>query len=203
MTTIRPYAPGDEGAVYDVCLKTGDAGQDATHLHTDPRALGNVYVGPYLRFEPELAFVLEDEAGVGGYVLAARDSKRFFQRYVREWLPPLQAKHPAPVGDPNVWSETEKIYDLYHHPDVFCPGPYEVYPAHLHIDLLPRMQGQGWGRRMIETQLAALRQAGAPGVHLGMHRSNDRAYGFYRRLGFTELVQTPDSIYLGRTLNET
>ena len=34
------------------------------------------------------------------------------------------------------------------------PGrePYsQGYPAHLHIDLLPELQGQGWGRRLIDT----------------------------------------------------
>jgi hypothetical protein len=43
-----------------------------------------------------------------------------------------------------------KIYHDYHHPDVYCPEPYELYPSHLHIDLLPRAQGRGWGRRMMD-----------------------------------------------------
>ena len=53
---LRPALPADEAALYEVCLKTGDGGQDATALYTDPRALGNIYVGPYLALEPSLAF---------------------------------------------------------------------------------------------------------------------------------------------------
>ena len=40
----------------------------------------------------------------------------------------------------------------------------------------------------------------SPGVHLGMSASNDRAYGFYQKLGFHELVRDSDSIYLGMKL---
>ena len=42
--------------------------------------------------------------------------------------------------------------------------PYAAeYPAHLHIDLLPELQGQGWGRRLIDTLVAALRERGVRG----------------------------------------
>jgi ribosomal protein S18 acetylase RimI-like enzyme len=61
------------------------------------------------------------------------------------------------------------------------------YPAHLHIDLLPRLQGQGMGRRLIETLIAALRERGIPGLHLGLDAANTSARAFYDRLGFVEL----------------
>ena len=61
---VRRCAPRDEDAVYEVCLRTGDNGQDATHLFDDPRALGHIFVGPYMKLEPELALVLEDPQGV-------------------------------------------------------------------------------------------------------------------------------------------
>jgi hypothetical protein len=81
---LRPYAPKDFDAVYKVCLKTGDAGRDATHLYKDPKALGHLYVGPYVTLKPSLAFVLEDELGVCGYVLGALDTKIFRERFVGE-----------------------------------------------------------------------------------------------------------------------
>ena len=40
---IRPYAPGDLPALYDICLKTGDNGADGTHLYADPQILGEIY----------------------------------------------------------------------------------------------------------------------------------------------------------------
>jgi ribosomal protein S18 acetylase RimI-like enzyme len=63
----------------------------------------------------------------------------------------------------------------------------ERYPAHLHIDLLPRVQGHGNGRRMIDVLVAALQAADVPGVHLGVAAANTRAIGFYEHVGFRTL----------------
>ena len=197
---IRRCETRDEAAVYDVCLQTGDAGNDATHLHDDPRALGHIYVGPYMKLEPDLAFVLEDQIGVCGYVLGALDSVKFYQAYRNEWLPPIRAEHPEPTGNPASWTPTQKLYYDYYHPDIFYPEPISEYPSHMHIDLLPRAQGQGWGAKMVYTLLEELKRRRSPGVHLAMNTANDRAYGFYRKLGFHELARVNDTIYMGRKL---
>lgn len=195
--TIRPARPDDEAAFYDICLKTGDAGQDATDQFADPRALANVYVGPYLRLQPEFAFALEDGEGVCGYVLGALDSVGFYRRLEAEWWPALRARHPAPAGDPAGWSRDERCYRAFHHPSTFVPPQVARYPAHLHIDLLPRAQGQGLGRRLLETLFLALRARGAPGVHLEVGLTNARAVAFYRKVGFMELARHGDVLCLG------
>ena len=64
------------------------------------------------------------------------------------------------------------------------------YPSHLHIDMVPRLQSGGNGRRLMTTLTAALREQGSPGVHLGVYAVNTRAVGFYRHVGFTELSPT-------------
>ena len=204
---IREYRRPDEAAAYRVCLQTGDAGRDATAQYKDPRALGNIYVGPYLEFEPSLAFVLEDAQGVCGYCLGALNTPDFFRRFLHEWLPPLRARHPAPKGDPAGWNQDQRLYNELHHPDLFFPEPIDLYPSHLHIDLIERAQGRGWGQKMVETLLDRMREQGSMGVHLGMWARNERAYQFYRKLGFEELVRVGDpqmgSIYLGLRLNRT
>ena len=197
---LRPALPSAEPALYEVCLKTGDGGQDATALYTDPRALGNIYVGPYLALEPSLAFALEDREGVCGYVLAARDSRKFYREFVEQWLPALRRSFPEPAGPPEPWTPTEKIYHAYYHPEIFCPEPYEAYPAHLHIDLRVRARGRGLGTAMIKTILARLTELKAAGVHLGMDPRNGPAERFYRRLGFEELARHEETLYLGRSL---
>jgi len=207
MATIRPYRPGDEGAAYYVCLKTGNRGDDGEPLfREDPDALGRIFVGPYLKFEPDLALMLEDEQGVCGYALAALDSRRFYERYEREWRPQLCEKFPAPAEENRSrWSHVEAVHYLYHHPDYFMPEPYEMYPSHLHIDLLARAQGQGYGKQMMQRLMDMLRAKGSPGVHLGMAASNERAYRFYSSLGFHELTRQgegdQESIYMGKTLS--
>ena len=72
------------------------------------------------------------------------------------------------------------------------------YPAHLHIDLLPELQGRGFGRRLIDTLCAELARRGVPAVHLGMDAANTGARAFYDRLGFHELPSSrPDAPLLG------
>jgi hypothetical protein len=61
---IRAARPGDEVGAYHVCLKTGNYGQDGEPFYReDPDALGRIFVGPYLRFEPDLSLILEDAEG--------------------------------------------------------------------------------------------------------------------------------------------
>jgi GNAT superfamily N-acetyltransferase len=200
---IRPATPGDQRGAYDVCVKTGDYGRDGQPFYQDdPDALGRVFVGPYLAFEPDLSLILEDDLGVCGYAFGALDSHAFYARYEAEWRPDLCAQFPEPPGNPAEWTRVQHMYHSYHHPDYFCPEPYQSYPSHVHIDLLPRAQGRGHGRRMIERIMDTLCARGSPGAHLGVSTLNTRAFGFYQHLGFRELIRVgsgPDEcIYMGR-----
>jgi ribosomal protein S18 acetylase RimI-like enzyme len=199
---IRPVSPGDEAGTYHVCLKTGDFGKDGEPFYReDPDALGRIFVGPYLAFEPEFGLVVEDDQGVCGYALGALDSKGFYDRYEKEWRPGLCARYPMPTGDPKSWSRVQQVHSWYHSPDYFCPEPYDGYPSHLHIDLLERAQGKGLGRVMLQGVMDRLRARGSPGAHLGVSLANGPAQGFYRHLGFQELVQvgsgTEGCLYMG------
>ena len=203
---LRRARPDDQRAFYEVCLQTSDNGADGSHLHEDRDALGDIYVGPYLKLEPAFAFALEDDAGVCGYCLGTADSAKYYERFQREWLPAIQAKLTQPTGDPARWTLTQQLHNQLLHPEAlaYFPPSFAAWPAHLHIDLLPRAQGLGWGRRMLDRQLQSLREAGARGVHLCVAPGNTRALAFYRKLGFTDLVTgpdtPPDSVFLGRTL---
>ncbi|MCS5716822.1 GNAT family N-acetyltransferase [Herbiconiux sp. CPCC 205763] len=174
---VRPYdpqLPSDRQAVLQICLKTGDAGADATAAFPDPRELTERYAAPYLDLEPGLAFVAEREAQGGedggevlGYVLGASDTRSFAARFVaREssLRSAARAEHAARMLVPEL----------------------AAFPAHLHVDLLPSAQGQGGGRMLVETLLDRLRQLGVAGVHLGVDPRNTGALAFYPRLGFAE-----------------
>ncbi|MGH3647313.1 MAG: GNAT family N-acetyltransferase [Micromonosporaceae bacterium] len=198
---IGPYRPADRAALYRICLATGDSGGDATGLYRDLDLLGHVYVGPYLTLEPSLAFVLADAEGPSGYVLGALDTADFEARAERDWWPGLRERYPAPdpANRPH-WTGDQRLAGQIHWPHRTPAELVEAYPSHLHIDLLPRAQGGGHGRRMMETLLAALRERGSTGVHLGVGRRNARAVAFYRRLGFTEIEALPDSFLLCQRL---
>ena len=203
--TIRLARPDDQAGAYHVCMKTGNFGQDGEPFYReDPDALGRIFVGPYLAFEPELSLILEDKLGVCGYALGAFDSRKFYHRYETEWRPKLCVQFPAPTGDPATWSRVQNVHSWYHHPDYFTPEPYELYPSHLHIDLLERAQGRGFGRRMLEQVMDKLRDRGSPGAHLGVSMLNTPAFGFYAKLGFRELIRVGEGkdgcIYMGKSL---
>lgn len=207
--TIRPARPSDRPALYDICLRTGDLGGDATGLYRDPALLAEVYVGPYLALEPGLAFVVADDADrPGGYVLGARDTADFERRCERSWWPPLRERYPlAPradgtgrVGGTERTEADAAVVDLLHHPRLVDPWVLAAYPSHLHVDLLPGWQGGGWGRRLLETLFDALAADSSLGVHLGVARRNVQAVGFYRRMGFTELDGDDGGLTMGRPL---
>ena len=200
---IRAARADDQAGAYYVCLKTGDYGKDGEpFFRDDPDALGRIFVGPYFVFEPELGLILEDDQGVCGYAFGALDSKAFYARYESQWRPRLCAQFPMPQGDPAHWTRAQAVHCWYHHPDYFTPEPYDVYPSHLHVDLLERARGVGWGRRMMEQVMGKLRQRGSPGGHLGVSILNPSALGFYQKLGFRELIQVGTGadgcIYLGK-----
>lgn len=194
---VRSYRPNDRDALYSVCLQTAATGGDATALHADPSLPGSVWVGPYVEFEPDLAFVLDDGAGAQGYVIGAFDTRAFEARLDAEWMPPLQRLHPADEFEPD--TRDAALVRLIHQPMVAPAEVVSDYPSHLHIDLLPRWQGGGWGRRLIDTLLGRLTEKGSTGVFLGVSPANEHAVGFYQHLGF-EPVSTDGGLWLARPL---
>ncbi len=101
MVDIRSYRAGDLDKLYDICLATGDAGEDAAHLYHDPKLLGHVYAGAYGVLSPETALVVEDDAGVGGYIIGPADTYAFEKRCEAEWWPTLRAPECRSVRRPD------------------------------------------------------------------------------------------------------
>lgn len=196
-TGIRRATLEDEEAVNRVCLETGDDGEDGRAVYDDPDILGIIYAAPYLHLAPDLAFVLEDEEGVCGYVLGALDSEAFYHRYESEWLPKWHERFPRPGGQPSSWSRTDHIVEMLYVPETWIPEESDRMPSHLHIDLLPRAQGRGNGTCVMLHLLRALCERGSHGVHLGVGLRNRRAIRFYRKMGFRELARRGDYLYMG------
>ena len=181
--TIRPFHPSDLPALYRVCLLTGDAGADATGLYRDPDLLGHLYAGPYPIADPGLSFVVVDDDGVAGYIVATADTYRFERWLDSSWYPVLRAQHPL-LDDPQDGTRDHVLARTIHE-HVPADAPlFRRYPAHMHIDLLPRAQRKGLGRHLIDTLADALRERGVPGLHLGVDPRNVGGLAFYDRLGF-------------------
>lgn len=194
---IRPYHPADLTSLYRICLETGDSGSDATHLYQDPDLLGHYYAAPYAILEPELSFILTLDESPCGYVLGVRDTGVFGKRCEEEWFPPLRARYPMPPeGEQSRDAGMARSIHRGHEQSNLFPD----HPAHLHIDILPPGQGQGWGPKMLDRLLAQMRELNVPGVYLGVGASNRRAIGFYAHYGFAELEKAEWGIIFGMRL---
>ncbi|WP_460363148.1 GNAT family N-acetyltransferase [Actinocorallia lasiicapitis] len=193
---IRKFRLDDEYAVYDICLRTGASGGDATDLYDDPRLLGHVYAGPYLRFAPQFASVI-DEGAVLGYVLGVPDTREFEERCEQEWWPMLRRQYPNPS---ELRTPDERLMRVIHSPHRVPERLLGDYPSHLHVDLLPAAQGKGYGRTLITQLEDELRAAGSPGIHLGFDPANTSAAPFYDRLGFHEAGRDAWTVWMAKSL---
>jgi ribosomal protein S18 acetylase RimI-like enzyme len=194
---IRPATADDTDALYEICLKTADAGKDASDLYADPHYPGTRFAVPYALFAPDFAFVLEKAGKVIGYVVATPDTVAFEQQLLKEWWP-LQVERFADRQP--VKPLDSKILDAVRQPETASETLTRRYPAHLHINILPEGQRGGWGKRLIELELAALKAAGVSGVYLGISLQNEAVACFYQQLGFQPLFRS-NAIYMGQDLN--
>lgn len=97
------------------------------------------------------------------------------------------------------------------------------YPATMHIDILPPWQGQGWGRKLIEKFVTAVRKEilsadirsskemklntkiqskDLGGIHIGISGENEKVVPFYEKLGFQyiEGLEPSGTIWMAREL---
>jgi ribosomal protein S18 acetylase RimI-like enzyme len=194
---IRPFHASDFPVLYRICVLTADLGADASAGHDDPEVFGHYFAGPYAAFEPDLCFILTRSGIPCGYILGTRDSEEFSRRCEEAWFPVLRERYALPRADDV--SPGAGMLRLIH--QGIAPHPKAAaYPAHLHIDLLPSAVGQGWGRRLMERFLGRLLELGVGAAHLGVGGKNERAIGFYKRMGFHVLAEEEWGYLMGISL---
>ncbi|EGD82363.1 hypothetical protein PTSG_03030 [Salpingoeca rosetta] len=198
---MRPCFESDRDYLYDLCIKAGRAGADPQKVYECPTILGDRWVGPYLSLPGCLAYVLEDNQGVCGYVLAAIDSRAFYRDLQSLYLPSVAGKYTPPAEPRSNWKPVDHLLHELLNPTFYIDEDImKSYPSHLHIDLLPRAQNQGNGRRLINLLLRNLQACGSVGVHLEVPAESAGAHRFYERLGFSPLsVNMANKVYFGKT----
>lgn len=202
MSGIRSARPSDLDDLYAISLATGAAGGDAAHLYEDGSLLGHIYSAPYLSLEPSLALVLEDDDGVAGFAVGAPDTVTWEQRLEQEWWPNLRRRYPDPLGLSAGWTPDQRRCAMIHHPEQTPGDVVGAYPAHMHLNLLPRAQGRGLGSRLLQTWLGLADEQGVQAVHVGVNRQNAPALRFWERRGFEPLESgggAPRTAWMGRS----
>jgi hypothetical protein len=185
MATLRPYRPGDLDAIHEICLVTGDSGQDATAQHKQQRVIGHIYAEPYCLLEPSNVFVAEDDAGVAGYVVGTHNSDTFAARLEREWWPALRS-HYAQIADAELTPADRQRIEVIRKPHVTPADIVAAYPAHIHMNLLPRLRGQRVGTGLLQLWVDQAKRAGVTGIHLGASPINAGGIAFWSK-SFTPL----------------
>lgn len=192
---IRPVQLTDQAVVGDIAYATGFFGGSAARYFPAQTLFKALWVGPYFHGAGFAGFVAEVDGQVVGYVLGSPDWSLY--------RPGLWRAIPAALASRSSL------------PDVLASLPYlmratwwrathadpHLYPAHLHLNLLPEARGHYLGERLLRAHLTTLAGAGVPGVQFSTTTENEAALGLYRKLGFQVLHTRPTSLWepwLGR-----
>lgn len=204
---IRQAHPSDLPYFYRICLETADSGKNASALFSDPWLVGQFFAAPYVIRDAGLCFSADEDRIPKGYIVATDDTVAYNEWLETAWLPPLRNRYPLGLletaGAARSVNERNLVSMINRKPTYPNPDDspwFSLYPAHLHIDLLPDLQGKGCGRLLMERLFEALAARGCPGVHLGVDGRNENAIGFYGKLGFTRLEEPDWGFMLGKDL---
>jgi len=202
---IRSYQTVDELAIQEITYRTGYYGQDMTGRGYcgDARLWFLIFIGYYIRYEPEHCFVAEDSEidQVVGFICGTPDTLNQEAQF-RKWMVPQLALRlfgytswRYPRCFKNVW---KMIWEYAKGTEAAVTDPIlSQYPAHLHINILPDYQGIGLGTRLIQHFEKHMRGLGITGLHLGTTNKNYKAVPFYHKMGYhiahqSEIAQHPD-----------
>jgi ribosomal protein S18 acetylase RimI-like enzyme len=199
---IRLAAKADQERLYEICVLTGDSGKDATGIFEQPDLLGDIWVGPYLQLSPEHCFVLQGKSGEAlGYCIATLDTSTFENNAAATWWPAKCLQYIEPdLAHKESWTRDERLAHLIHNPP---QSPTEIladFPSHAHINLVPELQGKGWGRKLMVAMEDSLKGAGSHGVHLILSAKNLDALAFYKAVGYRVIFDRPGEIGVAKKL---
>jgi ribosomal protein S18 acetylase RimI-like enzyme len=206
--SIRPVTIEDSEALSRICLLTANYGTSAEHLHHHHELPGLIYALPYVNLPTTFGFVLvfNEESGsekeeVVGYVLGTWDTSVFIEAGEKDWYPPLRIKYP--LNSPER-TENDQIYiSTIHRKAIPSIVILEFSPAHIHIDILPQAQRQGWGKKLIGQAVAFLsnHDLNIKGLWVGIDPRNEEGMKFYQKIGGA-YYQTPDGEYFTLKFSE-
>ncbi|RWS29244.1 protein O-GlcNAcase-like isoform X1 [Leptotrombidium deliense] len=223
--TIRPYLSSDEASVYEVCHKTcNDFMQFNDEFNDVPNLLGERFgnmffiryllcfrfVGGFLNVSAEYCFVVEDETGICGYVLAALDSQQFQKKMEMTWFAKLCTKYPD-TNDKEIESAVSPesvIKNIHEYTRNKFSTPEQIYKSHpsvLRMNLLQHVIDLSVPKRLLACVLAALKANGSGGVFSKVAIRDQKVIDFYLKLGFHEMqlpaeLRSPDETFLVRAI---
>lgn len=183
MYAVRPYLPPDREPVRRIAFETGFMGESAEWYWQDAVSFADIWTAYYTDREPDSSLVAVENSEVIGYLLGCLDSTQApspRSAMTRQILRRQLFFRPGTARF--LW---RAVGDTLRHPHVPSGELRDArWPAHLHIDLTGAARGRGVGRSLMEAWLSHLRERASPGCHLVTLAENERAIGFFQRMGF-------------------
>ena len=196
MVRVRPAREGDLGAIARIAHQTLLLGREGSFAFPSQALWGELFVASYLR-RGCCALVAEAEGEVVGYILGACGTLSLALDLALR-LPLILIRLFMGRYGP-ILPHLRYLLRL-----LLFPGPKAPkgrYPAHLHIAVDPKAQGQGVGKALLAAFLDCLQARGVRGVQLSTTRANQAARRLYRSLGFRLYAKRASPFwapYLGR-----
>ncbi|EGR49234.1 uncharacterized protein TRIREDRAFT_22257 [Trichoderma reesei QM6a] len=207
MAFIRQYKPSDFDGMAHICRETLNPALASSAAGR--RLAPYVWTHQYTHLSPTTCFVLDDGAGQPvGYCIGCPDIAAFvadYDSYVTDVLDvspegevtrpeDLEAKgEPLFLADGSV-NEVALARLAYNPRLLLVEGNDDLlaeYKATMHIDLLPEVQGMGWGRKLLERFVGSVEGvrrmrdgSESRGIWIGVAGDNGKVVPFYEKLGF-------------------
>lgn len=189
--TIRSYQPEDRPAVRQIYGMDEFARPRLAQKYAGYREYLADEMSYYPDHEPESLFVAEVDGIVVGALQGAIDTGRFERVYQRQIRPRLRMRCLTGVYGLPGWLPAVLLTEWAERKVVAPKVDRVLYPAHLHIGLLPAWRRQGLGTALMDRFAVYLRQRGVPGYHLYASSFHPMGVAFYNKLGL-ELLGTFD-----------
>ena len=186
---IRPCQPSDEAAIRQICFDTALFGNSMRGFIDDIELITESIIGYHIRYEPESLLVAEDQGLVAGYLSGCRDTRRFERIYARKILPRVLLRFfsQGHWRKRNAWRLV--LFGMRSAPQwkALHQTVSADYPAHLHCNVKPGMQGRGIGAALMDAFIGGLTARRVSGVHLTT--ATDAGKAFFARCGFQTLAR--------------
>lgn len=170
--TIRPYKKTDKERLRYICKETAfePYKKDPNKLESVPIMFNDYFT----EYEPEYIFVIVNKSDEAvGYIICSANYEQFMEKHKTIYTERLLQVAPDEVNFINGFMEClEKIKDR---------------PIHIHMDMLPECQRQGFGTRLIHTLCDKLKADGHNHISVCCGNRNAASYALCVKLGFKEI----------------
>ncbi len=182
---IRPFQKTDREAVFRIGADTAFFGAPIEAYMEDRHAFLDAFYAYYTDVEPEHVWVACADGEVVGFITGCVDSRSQSRKYVRSVLPKLAGnflKGKYRLGK-LTFAYMGGIVGGFIRRE-FTHVNWNVYPAHLHINVDSSWRGYKLGQRLMQAYLDQLRGLGVKGVYLDTTSLNEVACRMYEKFGF-------------------